>query len=44
MRLPYQLTRIGSRFFEEGAKVRPLRRMWAMMAKEHLGAKDQKSC
>ncbi|MDP6345729.1 MAG: methylmalonyl-CoA mutase family protein [Alphaproteobacteria bacterium] len=44
MRVPYQLIDIGSRFFEEVAKVRALRRMWAKMAKEHFGAKDEKSC
>ena len=44
MRVPYQLVSIGSRFFEEVAKVRALRRMWAKMAKEHFGAKDEKSC
>lgn len=44
MRVPYQLVSIGSRFFEEIAKVRALRRMWARMAKEHFGAKKEKSC
>ena len=44
MRLPYQLVSIGTRFFEEIAKVRALRRMWAKMAKEHFGAKSAKSC
>lgn len=44
MRVPYQLVSIGSRFFEEVAKVRALRRMWAKMAKEHFGAKSEKSC
>jgi methylmalonyl-CoA mutase, N-terminal domain len=44
MRVPYQLLSIGSRFFEEIAKVRALRRMWAKMAKEHFGAKNEKSC
>jgi methylmalonyl-CoA mutase N-terminal domain/subunit len=44
MRVPYQLISIGSRFFEEVAKVRALRRMWARMAKEHFGAKNEKSC
>ena len=44
MRVPYQLVSIGSRFFEEVAKVRALRRMWAKMAKEHFDAKDEKSC
>jgi methylmalonyl-CoA mutase N-terminal domain/subunit len=44
MRVPYQLVSIGSRFFEEIAKVRALRRMWAKMAREHFGAKSEKSC
>ena len=44
MRVPYQLVSIGSRFFEEIAKVRALRRMWARMAKEHFGAKSEKAC
>ncbi|MCZ7566178.1 MAG: methylmalonyl-CoA mutase family protein [Burkholderiales bacterium] len=44
MRLPYQLVSIGTRFFEEIAKVRALRRMWARMAKERFGAKSEKSC
>jgi len=44
MRVPYQLVSIGSRFFEEIAKVRALRRMWARMAREHFGAKKEKSC
>jgi methylmalonyl-CoA mutase N-terminal domain/subunit len=44
MRVPYQLVSIGSRFFEEVAKVRALRRMWARMAKEHFGAKSEKAC
>lgn len=44
MRLPYQLVSIGTRFFEEIAKVRALRRMWAKMAREHFGAKSEKSC
>lgn len=44
MRLPYQLVSIGTRFFEEVAKVRALRRMWAKMAREHFGAKREKSC
>ena len=44
MRVPYQLVSIGSRFFEEIAKVRALRRMWARMAMEHFGAKNEKSC
>ncbi|MCC6209773.1 MAG: acyl-CoA mutase large subunit family protein [Burkholderiales bacterium] len=44
MRVPYQLASIGTRFFEEIAKVRALRRMWARMAKERFGAKSEKSC
>ena len=44
MRVPYQLVSIGSRFFEEIAKVRALRRMWARMAKAHFGAKSEKAC
>ena len=44
MRVPYQLISIGSRFFEEVAKVRALRRMWARMAKEHFGADGEKAC
>ncbi|MDP6430192.1 MAG: methylmalonyl-CoA mutase family protein [Rhodospirillales bacterium] len=44
VRVPYQLVSIGSRFFEEVAKVRALRRMWARMAKEHFGAKTEKAC
>jgi len=42
--LPYELVSIGTRFFEEIAKVRALRRMWARMAKEHFKAKKEKSC
>ena len=42
--LPYELVSVGSRFFEEIAKVRALRRMWAKMAKEHFGARKEKSC
>ena len=44
VRVPYQLVSIGSRFFEEIAKVRALRRMWARMAREHFGAKKERSC
>jgi methylmalonyl-CoA mutase, N-terminal domain len=43
-RLPYELVTIGTRFFEEIAKVRALRRMWAKMAREHFKAKKDKSC
>ena len=44
MRLPYQLVSIGTRFFEEIAKVRALRRMWARMARAHFGAQSDKAC
>jgi methylmalonyl-CoA mutase N-terminal domain/subunit len=42
--LPYELVSVGSRFFEEIAKIRALRRMWAKMAKETFKAKRDKSC
>lgn len=42
--VPYELVTVGSRFFEEIAKIRALRRMWARIAKEHFGAKKEKSC
>jgi methylmalonyl-CoA mutase N-terminal domain/subunit len=42
--LPYELISVGTRFFEEIAKVRALRRMWAKLAKEHFKAKKDKSC
>ncbi|HOP46759.1 MAG TPA: methylmalonyl-CoA mutase family protein [Desulfobacteraceae bacterium] len=42
--LPYELVSIGSRFFEEIAKVRALRRMYAKMAKETFKAKNEKAC
>jgi methylmalonyl-CoA mutase N-terminal domain/subunit len=42
--LPYELVSIGSRFFEEIAKIRALRRMWAKMAREEFKAKKEKSC
>lgn len=41
---PYELVSVGTRFFEEIAKVRALRRMWAKMAKEKFKAKKDKSC
>lgn len=41
--VPYELVSIGTRFFEEVAKVRALRRMWAKMAKEHFKARKPKS-
>ncbi len=40
----YELVSIGTRFFEEIAKVRALRRMWAKLAKEKFKAKKEKSC
>lgn len=43
-RVPYQLMSFGTRFFEEIAKVRALRRMWARLAREHFGAKSEKAC
>ncbi len=43
-RLPYELISVGTRFFEEIAKVRALRRMWAKFAKQHFGARNDKSC
>jgi methylmalonyl-CoA mutase N-terminal domain/subunit len=42
--LPYELVSVGSRFFEEIAKIRALRRMWAKMAKATFRAKKEKSC
>lgn len=42
--LPYELVSVGSRFFEEIAKIRALRRMWAKMARETFKAKKEKSC
>lgn len=42
--VPYELVSIGSRFFEEIAKMRALRRMWARVAKEHFKAQKEKSC
>lgn len=42
--VPYELVSIGTRFFEEIAKVRAVRRMWARMAKEHFRAKTEKAC
>ncbi len=41
---PYELVSVGSRFFEDIAKIRALRRMWAKMAKEKFKAKKDKSC
>jgi methylmalonyl-CoA mutase N-terminal domain/subunit len=42
--LPYELVSIGSRFFEEIAKVRALRRMWSKTAKETFKARSEKAC
>jgi methylmalonyl-CoA mutase N-terminal domain/subunit len=42
--VPYELVSIGSRFFEEIAKVRALRRMYARMAREEFKAKTEKAC
>ncbi len=42
--LPYELVSVGSRFFEEIAKIRALRRMWAKLARETFKAKKEKSC
>jgi methylmalonyl-CoA mutase N-terminal domain/subunit len=42
--LPYELVSVGTRFFEEIAKIRALRRMWAKLAKEKFKAKQDKSC
>lgn len=42
--LPYELVSIGTRFFEEIAKMRALRRMWAKLAKEKFAARNDKSC
>ena len=42
--LPYELFSIGTRFFEEIAKMRALRRMWARMAREEFGAREEASC
>lgn len=42
--LPYELVSVGTRFFEEIAKIRALRRMWAKLAKETFLARQAKSC
>jgi len=42
--LPYELISIGTRFFEEIAKIRAFRRMWAKFAKEKFKAKKDRSC
>ncbi|KAB2873591.1 MAG: acyl-CoA mutase large subunit family protein [Burkholderiaceae bacterium] len=41
--IPYELLSIGTRFFEEVAKVRALRRMFARMARDEFHAKKEKS-
>jgi len=41
---PYELVSVGTRFFEEIAKIRALRRMWAKLAKEKFNAKTEKAC
>jgi methylmalonyl-CoA mutase, N-terminal domain len=42
--IPYELVSVGTRFFEEIAKVRALRRMYAKMARETFKAKTDKAC
>lgn len=42
--LPYELVSVGMRFFEEIAKMRALRRMWAKLAKQKFKAKKDRSC
>jgi methylmalonyl-CoA mutase N-terminal domain/subunit len=42
--LPYELVSVGTRFFEEIAKIRAFRRMWAKLAKEKFKAKKDRSC
>ncbi len=41
---PYELVSVGTRFFDEIAKIRALRRMYARMAKEEFHAKTEKAC
>ncbi|MCP5265226.1 MAG: hypothetical protein H6934_03910 [Burkholderiaceae bacterium] len=41
--IPYELLSIGSRFFDEIAKMRALRRMYARMARDEFHAKKEKS-
>ncbi|HBE45424.1 MAG TPA: hypothetical protein DDW17_08300 [Deltaproteobacteria bacterium] len=41
--LSFELVSIGMRFFEEIAKMRALRRMWAKVAKEKFKAKKERS-
>ena len=43
-KLPYELVSIGTRFFEEIAKIRALRRMWVKLAKGKFKAKKEESC
>ncbi|MHB8763894.1 MAG: methylmalonyl-CoA mutase family protein [Deferrisomatales bacterium] len=43
-KLPYELVSVGTRFFEEIAKIRALRRMWAKLARETFKARKDKSC
>jgi len=42
--LPYELISVGTRFFEEIAKIRAFRRMWARLAKDKFKAKKARSC
>ena len=42
--VPYELVSIGTRFFEEVAKVRAMRRMWARIARDEFKAKTEKAC
>lgn len=44
VQVPYELVSIGTRFFEEIAKVRALRRMWARIARDVFHAKTEKAC
>jgi len=41
--LPFELASVGMRFFEEIAKIRALRRMWAKLAREKFKAKKERS-
>lgn len=41
--IPYELLSIGTRFFEEVAKMRALRRMYSRMARDVFHAKNEKS-
>ena len=41
--IPYELLSIGTRFFEEVAKIRALRRMYARMARDEFKARKEKS-